>query len=45
MNRSIDPRNVPHCITFRHRYKMIITLKVVDMAAAEEAADTEVRHV
>ena len=45
MNRSIDPRNMPHCIMFCHRYKIIITLKVVDMAAAEEVADTEVRHV
>ena len=41
MNRSFDPLNLP-LFMFCHRHKLIITLKVVDMAAAEEVADTEV---
>ena len=35
---------MPHCFMFCHRHKIIITLKVVDMAAAVEVADTEVSH-
>ena len=34
-----------HCIMFCHWLKLIIILKVVDMAVAEEVADMEVRCV